>query len=369
MGAIAASADSALGAPTGPLIFNGGELKLLSSFDLAPTRAIMLNAPGGGFAGGGTIDANSFQTTIAQVITGAGGLTVTDSSGAGTGTVILTGASNYAGGTTISAGTLQLGNGGVTGSIVGNVADNGALAFDRSDVATFAGVVSGTGSLSQIGSGTTILTAENSYAGGTTITAGTLQLGNGGTTGRIVGGVVDNGTLAFDRSDTMPFAGVISGSGAVTQIGSGTTILTADNPYTGGTNVSSGTLVVGDFAHPTAALSGGGSISVGSGGALGGYGSATGAVTNSGVIAAGSATPGFLGLADRDFHHHRQCPQSRRHPARFWSEHRQCARGSRKLCRRRRLDGHQYVSGRRWLAIRPAGHQRRLRYWRDHRCA
>ena len=183
----------------------------------------------------------------------------------------------------------------MTGSIVGNVADNGALAFDRSDVATFAGVVSGTGSLSQIGSGTTILTAENSYAGGTTITAGTLQLGNGGTTGRIVGGVVDNGTLAFDRSDTMPFAGVISGSGAVTQIGSGTTILTADNPYTGGTNVSSGTLVVGDFAHPTAALSGGGSISVGSGGALGGYGSATGAVTNSGVIAAGSATPGFLG--------------------------------------------------------------------------
>ena len=112
-------------------------------------------------------------------------------------------------------------------------------------------------------------------------------------TGSIVGDVTDNGTLAFDRSDMVTFAGVISGSGAVSQIGSGTTILTADNPYTGGTDVSAGALVVGDFAHPTAALSGGGPISVGSGGTLGGYGSVTGATVNNGVIAAGSATPGF----------------------------------------------------------------------------
>ena len=93
----------------------------------------------------------------------------------------------------------------------------------------------------------------------------------------------------------MTFAGVISGSGAVAQIGSGTTILTADNPYTGGTTISAGTLAVGDFAHPSAALSGGGPIAVASGGTLGGYGSVTGPVTNSGIIAAGSATPGFIG--------------------------------------------------------------------------
>ena len=55
---------------------------------------------------------------------------------------------------------------------------------------------------------------------------------------------------------------------------------------------SGGTLVVGDFAHPSAALSGGGPIVVGSGGTLGGYGGVTGSVVNSGVIAAGSATPG-----------------------------------------------------------------------------
>ena len=88
---------------------------------------------------------------------------------------------------------------------------------------------------------------------------------------------------------------MISGSGAVAQIGSGTTILTADNPYTGGTTINAGTLAVGDFAHPSAALSGGGPIAVGAGGTLGGYGSVTGAVTNGGVIAPGSATPGFSG--------------------------------------------------------------------------
>ncbi len=67
--------------------------------------------------------------------------------------------------------------------------------------------------VSQIGAGTTILTAANSYTGGTTIAAGTLQLGNGGTSGSITGDVADNGALAFDRSDVVSFGGAISGSG------------------------------------------------------------------------------------------------------------------------------------------------------------
>ena len=45
---------------------------------------------------------------------------------------ILTGANTYSGGTTISAGTLQIGNGGTTGSIAGNIVDNAALIFNRS---------------------------------------------------------------------------------------------------------------------------------------------------------------------------------------------------------------------------------------------
>ncbi|BDB28956.1 autotransporter-associated beta strand repeat-containing protein (plasmid) [Cupriavidus sp. P-10] len=128
----------------------------------------------------------------------------------------MTGNSTYSGGTTISAGTLQLGDGGTIGSITGNVTDNGMLAFNRADTVIFGGVISGTGTLAQLGAGTTIFTADNTYSGDTTISAGTLQLGNGGTGGSIAGNVADNGTLLFNRSDALTFDGVVSGTGAGT---------------------------------------------------------------------------------------------------------------------------------------------------------
>src|SRR5271165_2066586 len=120
------------------------------------------------------IDNASAVTDVTGDITGTGGLIKT-----GAGTLILTGANTYSGGTTISVGTLQIGNGGTTGSIAGNVTDNGALAFDPSNTITFAGVISGTGDLLQAGTGTLILTANNTFTGGTTVNAGTLQLGDG----------------------------------------------------------------------------------------------------------------------------------------------------------------------------------------------
>jgi outer membrane autotransporter protein len=230
-GVLAVGADNALGAPTGGLTFSGGTLQLTNSFNLAATRQITLNAPGG------TIDTNGNNTTISQGITGAGQLTKL-----GAGILTLTGTSSYSGGTTIAAGTLQLGNGGTSGSIVGNVADNGTLVFNRSDALTLDGVISGTGTANQAGTGTTILTGDNTYTGGTTISAGTLQLGNGGTSGSIVGNVADNGTFVFNRSDMLTLNGVISGTGTVNQIGAGTTILTGNNSYSGGTSVTNGTL-------------------------------------------------------------------------------------------------------------------------------
>ena len=143
--------------------------------------------------------------TFGGVISGTGSLTQL-----GTGTTILTGANTYTGGTTISAGTLQLGNGGTTGSIAGDVSDNSALAFDRSDIITFGGVISGSGALMQLGTGQRS-DGANTYSGGTTISAGTLQLGNGDRR-LIAGNVTDNSALAFDRSDTVTFGGVISGT-------------------------------------------------------------------------------------------------------------------------------------------------------------
>ncbi len=57
------------------------------------------------------------------------------------------------------------------------------------------------------------------FSGGTTINAGTLQIGNGGTTGTLSGNVTNNGILAFNRSDNFSYNDVISGPGAFIQVG------------------------------------------------------------------------------------------------------------------------------------------------------
>lgn len=186
------------------------------------------------------IFAHSTPFTYGGVITGAGSVTQS-----GTGTTFLTGDSSYRGGTTISAGALQLGNGGTTGSITGNVTDQGGLVFDHSNTYVFSGQITGRGGIAQIGTGTTILTADNRVGGGTTISSGALQLGAGGATGSLTGFVQDNGRFVFDRSDTFTFAGRIQGSGSVSQIGAGATILTSSNLYSGGTSLLGGSLGVG----------------------------------------------------------------------------------------------------------------------------
>ena len=221
---------------TGNVTLNGGGVQWASasSADIS-SRLTALGA------GGGTFDTNGNAVTLATAITGGGGLTKV-----GSGTLNLTASNTYTGGTIISAGTVQVGNGATSGSIVGNVVDNGALNFLRSDSVTFAGSISGTGTVSKVSSGLLILTGTNTYTGGTLV-SGVLQIGNGGTTGSITGNVNDSGTLVFDRSDTVTFAGVISNpvGGALTQAGTGTLILTGANSYFNGTTISAGTLQIG----------------------------------------------------------------------------------------------------------------------------
>ncbi|PQA71538.1 autotransporter-associated beta strand repeat-containing protein, partial [Brucella oryzae] len=112
---------------------------------------------------------------------------------------------------------------------------------------TLSGIVAGTGTLTKTGAGVLTLAGNNTYVGGTAITAGTLQIGNGGTTGRIMGdAAIDAGAaLAFNRSNSLTFGGVVSGAGRVVQAGSGTTVLTGTNSYSGGTAITAGTLSVG----------------------------------------------------------------------------------------------------------------------------
>ena len=240
-----------------------------------------------------TNDNDDASTTFSGVIdNGSGTLALTKE---GIGTLTLTGDNTYTGGTTIAAGTLKLGNGGTKGSILGNVLTDGVLTFDRSDTVTFPGAISGSGEVEILGSGTTILTGNNTYEGGTIIAAGTLQLGNGGTKGSIVGDVINDGTLVFDRSDTVTFPGTISGSGDINFIGAGTTILTSDtDSFATNVTIAAGSLVVGDQTSQDTTLNTD-PITVAAGATLGGYGTVTGDVNNAGTIAVADAVPALAG--------------------------------------------------------------------------
>src|SRR5690606_6198705 len=112
---------------------------------------------------------------------------------------------------------------GTKGDVLNDIVNNGLVQFNRSDRYVYDNVISGTGDVEQMGSGTTVLTGENTYTGTTFINNGTLQLGDGGTSGSIdsTGGVLiaAAGTLAFDRSDVKVFDRVIGGTGTIRQIG------------------------------------------------------------------------------------------------------------------------------------------------------
>lgn len=301
-GVLAVGADNALGNGAGALSFNGGTLRLNASFDVSASRAVTLDAQGG------TLDTQGFTSKIAQAMTGAGAFTK-----AGAGTLVLTGANGYAGGTTIAAGTLQVGDGGTAGSIQGHVLNNGTLAIDRADAVALNGVISGTGSLSQLGAGTTTLSAANSYSGGTALKNGVIAVANGNALGSGALRMDDGTTLRFSSGgltlanaieltgsndpvvDTGAFDatlnGGISGAADLSKMGTGTLMLAAaNNTYSGATTVAEGTLravVANAFSAASAHT-----VATGATLDLSGNSQTIAALTNNGTVSMLGSAPG-----------------------------------------------------------------------------
>jgi autotransporter-associated beta strand protein len=194
---------------------------------------------------------NNGTTQIDSVIAGTAGLSKT-----GAGNLTLTASNTYTGATTITTGILQIGNAGSTGALAPSsaITNNAALVFNRTNTLTqgadFASVIAGTGSLTKNGSGILILSGANTYTGTTTISAGTLQIGNNGTSGTLstTSAITNNSTLVFQRSNGivqgLGFANAIAGTGALTNAGNGTLTLNVANAYSGLSTINAGSIKV-----------------------------------------------------------------------------------------------------------------------------
>lgn len=255
---------SAANSYTGTTTINGGTL-------LVGKGATSGNLGSGAVINQGTLAFDRSDTvTVANDISGAGTLRQS-----GTGKTVLTGNNSYQGATTIAAGTLQVGNGGISGNLgTGAVTNNGSLVFNRSDAVTVSNDISGTGSLTHVGTGITTLTGNNSYTGGTFVQAGTLKIGalsslvqgtlyqvNTGATLDLnghalqTGGISGTGNVALGSQgltvntaagSISEFDGKMDGTGSLTKSGDGTLSLNTANSFSGGVSHKGGNINLGN---------------------------------------------------------------------------------------------------------------------------
>ena len=171
------------------------------------SKTLTVNGNGGLVLEGGIAGSNATGTSLVK---------------SGNGTLALGGASTYNGTTTISAGTLQIGNGATSGSLstASGITNNATLAFNRTDTVTqgtdFASAIGGSGSLIQAGSGNLVLSGVNTYTGNTTVSSGTLEISNASALGGTGNGttVSSGATLALSGGITVTGENLtISGSG------------------------------------------------------------------------------------------------------------------------------------------------------------
>jgi autotransporter-associated beta strand protein len=182
----------------------------------------------------------------------------------GEGTVALAGTNTYGSPTTVTQGTLQIGNGGSTGTLGANgvtVADGATLAFNRSNaggnyVVTQAIAGNPGANLLMLGSNNTTLAANNTFAGTVTISNGLLQIGNNGVTGAIggSGNIICNAQLAFYRTDNITIPNNISGTGSIQNYGNAVTNLTGSITATGLLVANFGRLVLNNSMPNTSGV-------------------------------------------------------------------------------------------------------------------
>ena len=214
----------------------------------APPKAVVWNGVPNGNWDTTTLNwtSNGVPASYADVTTSGAGDTVTfDDTLTGTTNVVLTMALQPGSVTANNTAKNYLfsGPGKLTGATGISMTGGGTLTLRESGGDTYSGGIT-------VNSGTVIVDNDSSgVAGGTTINAGTVQVGNNDAAGVLPsGGITDNGTLIFDRSDnTLVVPTVISGSGALLHNGNGTVTLSGVETLTGPVTVNAGTLA---FAGP-----------------------------------------------------------------------------------------------------------------------
>jgi fibronectin-binding autotransporter adhesin len=216
---------------------------------------VLADGPGGGHlnlvvSGGSlTLSGNSSATGTTDV-TGTATLTLASLNALQDSTLNMTVANSVQ--FTPGVGTFNLG--GLSGNANLTLQDTAAGAVtvnvgNNNSSTTYSGVMSGTGGVTKVGTGTFTLTNANTYSGTTRVSAGTLQLGNGTTSNGSVASslIVNNASLVFANPNPQTYAGGIIGTGTVTKTaGGGTLTLTGNSSFSGGTTVGAGaTLAIG----------------------------------------------------------------------------------------------------------------------------
>ncbi|WP_395188273.1 fibronectin-binding autotransporter adhesin ShdA [Salmonella sp. 2020_1458] len=191
------------------------------------------------------------QGTLDNNVTGGGQIVKS-----GNDELIVTGANNYSGGTTISGGTLTADHADSLGS--GDIDNSGVLQVGEGELEN---TLFGSGSLVKTGTGELTLSGDNTYSGGTTISGGTLTADHADSLG--TGAVANSGVLQVGEGE---LENTLSGSGSLVKTGTGELTLSGDNTYSGGTTITGGTLMA-DHADSlgTGAIANSGVLQVGEG--------------------------------------------------------------------------------------------------------